>query len=291
MAAFSQTGPGPAPGSPPCGAGPASACWGGAGPIPQGGTGETNRSRPHPKSGERRRARQPLCLDHLPLALKPQSQATTRDLPRTPAPKPARRFAALRAAGYAAARSLGAPVPTAIRTQSRQPAISRDLPPKPERRFALLRATGHAARPPLERQCPCNRSGSAPAPASARDLPRMPARTDEARSCAPRGRVCRCALPGTSAPMAVGRGIAPQPTVSHPAISRDLPRSPASACERLPPSDACGGAGGRDRQPRAEAPRGSVPRKWSVDAVSSITQLPDHAITQLWISRVLPPPR
>jgi hypothetical protein len=38
-------------------------------PIPQGGAGETDRPRPHPKSGERRRARQPLRLDRLPLAL------------------------------------------------------------------------------------------------------------------------------------------------------------------------------------------------------------------------------
>jgi hypothetical protein len=42
------------------------------GPIPQGGTGETNRPRPHPKSGERRRVRQPLRLDRLPSPSPPQ---------------------------------------------------------------------------------------------------------------------------------------------------------------------------------------------------------------------------
>ena len=52
MAAFSEISPGPAPGS-----------------IPQGGTGETNRPRPHPKSGEPRRLHRLLRLDRLPLAL------------------------------------------------------------------------------------------------------------------------------------------------------------------------------------------------------------------------------
>jgi hypothetical protein len=40
-------------------------------PIPQGGTDETNRPRPHPKSGEPRRLHRLLRLDRLPLALCP----------------------------------------------------------------------------------------------------------------------------------------------------------------------------------------------------------------------------
>ena len=39
------------------------------GPIPQGESGETNRPRPHPKSGEPRRLHRLLRLDRLPLAL------------------------------------------------------------------------------------------------------------------------------------------------------------------------------------------------------------------------------
>jgi hypothetical protein len=246
MAAFSQTGPGPAPGSPPCGAGPASACWGGAGPIPQGGTGGTSRSRPHPKRGGRRRARQPLRLDRPPLALKPQSQTTTRDLPRTPAPKPARRFAALRATGYAAARSFGAPVPTAIRAQSPQPAKPHDPPRSPAktgetfcsapRRGACRSPSPGAPLPIATGAVPRQR---APVPAICRECPR-------ARGRRPGGGGAGLNLPNYPIPREALRSPANSregaedardaeaaasncPIIQSPARPCELPRTPASA--------------------------------------------------------------
>jgi hypothetical protein len=152
----------------------------------------------------------------------PRQCAPVPAIPRERPPKPARLFSALRAAGYAAAPALEPSAPMAIGAVSRQrppaPTIPRDLPRKPARRFAPLRGACHSpsigAPVPMQpeavpRQC-------APVPAIPRECPPEPTRPAPALRAARYAVASSLELPSTCG----GRT---------PAISRDLPRTPASS--------------------------------------------------------------